>query len=60
MCKKDFIVKVHLKDYWEWRKGKLIQDAMPYVPRCQRELLISKTCDSCFKGLFNEPESDSK
>jgi hypothetical protein len=54
MCGKRTIVWVNQQDLEDWVKGKLIQDAMPYLSADIRELLISKTCPDCWKSLWNE------
>lgn len=40
------------EDFIEWKNGKLIQNAMPYLSAEQRELLISKTCPICWDRMF--------
>ena len=37
-----------------WKAGELIQNALPELSDEERELLISKTCDSCWNKLFPE------
>ena len=54
LCSKGFILHVHEKDLADWREGKLIQDAMPYLSASERELLISNICEDCFTKLFVE------
>ncbi len=41
-----------LEDIWSWQDGELIQNAMPYLSATERELLISRTCDSCWDKMF--------
>lgn len=43
-------------DFASWRKGELIQDAMPYLTAEERELLISGTCDDCWSEMFGQDE----
>lgn len=52
-CDNDFSFNVNPADLQEWEGGKLIQDAMPYLDKAQRELLISQTCDDCFSEMFS-------
>lgn len=41
----------------EWQAGGgYIQDLMPTLTAGERELLISGTCDSCWKEMFGEDE----
>lgn len=47
------------KDGFEaWRKGELIQRALPELDRTQRELMISGTCPNCFDKMFAEDEDE--
>ena len=44
-----------MKEYVAWKYTRaLIQDALPRVPKEERELLISGYCDDCWKKLFRE------
>jgi hypothetical protein len=52
LCKVPKKVSCTLEQYGAWRNGALIQDAMPNVPKDERELLISGTCGACFDKLF--------
>lgn len=60
-CGRSYIVLCTEKEYQKWRNGTLIQNAMPEVPKEQRELLISGICNSCWHELFQpQPESTTK
>jgi hypothetical protein len=59
VCQKVHKFTVKAKDYQDWVKGKYAQDAFPYLFAAQREMLISKTCPTCFDDMFKEPEEDS-
>lgn len=50
-CEKTINVKVNTSGYHDWKNGQLIQNALPELSRGDRELLISKTCDDCWKTL---------
>lgn len=39
-----------------YQKGALMQDAFPELTAGQREMLISGTCDNCWKKFFGESE----
>ena len=56
MCGESHCVAVNESDFYAWKGGKLIQDAMPYLSVGERELLISHTCDSCFDTLFGDDD----
>jgi hypothetical protein len=51
-CRKTFFVAVRREDYDKWRRGELIQKAMPYISADQRELFISQMCSTCFDELW--------
>jgi hypothetical protein len=60
MCRVEFVIVVPTESYLQWLRGELVQRALPMVPKEQRELLISGTCDKCFKALFEaDPEDDA-
>jgi hypothetical protein len=52
MCRGDFTIVVPTGNYLRWLGGVLVQTAFPMMPKEERELLISGTCDKCFKALF--------
>lgn len=47
-------------DEWEaYTNGnKLIQDALPSLTRGERELLLSRTCDACWKRVFRDEDQE--
>jgi hypothetical protein len=49
-------ILVNEADYDAWHNGVFIQDAFPYLTAGQRELMISSTCDTCWKEFFGEDE----
>jgi hypothetical protein len=51
-CKTKYSLLVNPKDIISWQAGKYIQDAMPYLSSAERELLISQTCDTCWKHMY--------
>jgi hypothetical protein len=48
---------INPEDLILWQAGTLIQECMDYLTAAERELLISQTCDNCWKNLFGEEES---
>lgn len=46
-----------LEQWQQWRRGTLIQQAMPDVSKEQRELLLSGICGECWNKIF-KPEQD--
>ena len=54
MCKQTKTLALPAYGYAAYKSGVLIQRAMPTVPACDRELLISQTCGPCFDKLFDE------
>lgn len=52
-CHKWYDIEVDKEDFNSWENGTyLIQDALPYLTKGERELLISNTCDSCWDKMF--------
>lgn len=64
LCGKEWYVAVPASEYLEWKKGRLIQDAMPSVSQDQREMLITGICPECWdkymKPLDDEDDEDSE
>lgn len=55
-CGESKSLLVNINDVIEWKSGKYIQDAMPYLDSADRELLISGTCGDCFENMFPNEE----
>lgn len=51
-CKNSVELLVNADDWMDWKRGKLIQDAMPYLSVSEREILISGICGTCFDNMF--------
>ena len=50
---------VNMEDVIKWQADMgLIQDLMPYLSADERELLISRTCGSCWDNLFGSYEDE--
>jgi hypothetical protein len=56
MCKTSHTLLVNITDVADWKLGKYIQDAMPYLSSDERELCISQTCGVCWDEMFGECE----
>jgi hypothetical protein len=57
-CLHVYAVVVDYDAYWDWvENGQAVQKCFPELSAGDRELLISSTCDSCFKKLF-PPEGE--
>ena len=41
-----------------WEEGAFIQDAMPELSAGDREMLISQTCDDCWRMMFGDDEDE--
>lgn len=57
-CGEEIPVSVRPNDLTDWKNGKLIQNAMPYLTPGERELFISGTCDKCWDKMFNIGDDD--
>ena len=56
-CHTEYDISVTEHEIQEWKlNGTFIQDAMPDVPAWQREMLISATCDNCWKEMFGDDD----
>lgn len=54
-CDKVFTFEVDEAGFEKWDSGKeFIQEALPDLSAGQRELLISGTCDDCWKQFFGD------
>lgn len=51
-CYQEQSLEVVYQDLLDWKAGKLIQFAMPYLNEIERELLISQTCEPCFDKMY--------
>ena len=57
LCRRIFTVLTNRDDVLSWLSGSgYIQDLMPYLSAIEREMLISGTCDDCWKELFGDEE----
>ena len=54
-CKVSVELLVNITDMTDWKLGKYIQDAMPYLSADERELCISQTCGVCWDEMFSDP-----
>lgn len=52
LCKETHVIYAYIEDVELWESGIHIQHAMPYLTADERELLISRTCGSCFDKMF--------
>lgn len=48
----EYILTVKLDDLYEWKDGKAIQDAMPYLESWEREILITGIGPNAWKKMF--------
>lgn len=49
-------IEADAQDYRDWQNGKLAQDAFPYLTPGEREMFISRICDTCWDSMFGEYE----
>lgn len=54
ICGTEYKIECYAKDYADWQKDKLIQDAFPYLSRDDRELLQTRTCGNCWEKYLYE------
>lgn len=51
-CRKTYDIKVFAEDITKYKNGVFVQDAFPYLSDDEREILVSKTCGTCFDKMF--------
>tara|TARA_R100000278_G_scaffold120286_1_gene102537 strand:+ start:1437 stop:1667 length:231 start_codon:yes stop_codon:yes gene_type:complete len=57
LCKQEYNILAKEQDIFDWLAGdKYIQDALDYLSASERELLISRVCDTCWKQLYPDTE----
>jgi len=55
VCGKNCTLLIDKQGFEDWLNGeKYIQDALPELTAGERELLISGTCDDCWKEIWGE------
>lgn len=56
-CDVAYTLKVQPIDMVAWQIGtKHVQEAFPYLSIGDRELLISRTCDTCWTAIFGDDD----
>ncbi len=56
-CGTEYAIIADRRDVESWLSGeRYIQDALHYLTAGERELFISRTCDDCWKILFDGVE----
>ena len=59
LCGLENSIWLNEQDFDDWQDDKgYIQDLLSYLTASERELLISGTCDSCWKELYGEDLDD--
>lgn len=59
LCGAQIDIYAYEKDINNWQAGKeYIQNCLAYLTAGERELLLSNTCDECWKKLFPNDEED--
>jgi len=58
-CRREYNIMADRDDMEAWLSGdKYIQDALAYLSPSERELLISSTCDTCWKKMYGEDDAE--
>ena len=58
-CGVVYTILANREDVVRWQTGEgYIQDVLAYLSAGERELLISGTCDNCWKNMFGSDEED--
>ncbi len=57
LCNTEYAISLNENDLDRWISGEsYIQECLDYLTPSERELLISETCDSCWKSMYGEDE----
>ena len=57
LCDKEYAIILDERDFDAWQNGDgYIQNVLGYLTAAERELLISQTCDDCWKKLYGEDD----
>lgn len=59
-CSCTYDLMVNPEDIIRWQAGEYIQDCMAYLSAAERELLISRTCDNCWKNMFGDDDAEEE
>ena len=57
-CHKQAALTVDVEGYNRWKRGELIQVALPALTADQREALITGVCPTCWDKMFPPDEED--
>jgi hypothetical protein len=59
-CKKTYDIPITEEDYQKWLSTPSgdVRDAADYLEAWQREMLISQTCDNCWKRMFGKSDCE--
>ena len=56
-CGRVYTLMINPEDMLLWQAGEgYIQDIFSYLSAAERELIISQTCDDCWKSMYGEDE----
>jgi hypothetical protein len=49
-------IEMEIEDFYEWQKGALIQQVLPYLSPSEREFLMTGSTDDEWDEIFKERE----
>ena len=56
-CGRVYTLMINPEDMLLWQAGEgYIQDIFSYLSSAERELMISQTCNDCWKSMYGEDE----
>jgi hypothetical protein len=57
LCGSEHGIWLNKKDFDDWQNNNgYIQDLLDYLTSSERELLISATCDDCWKRMYGDED----
>ena len=57
-CKVHHALRIARDDLARWKDGEFIQVAMPYLDASERELVLTRTCPTCWDDMFQGDEEE--
>ena len=61
ICSQEYNIIADRNDMEAWTSGdRYIQDCLSYLSPAERELLISRTCDKCWKHMYPEVDTEEQ
>ena len=58
-CNQEHDIPINIKHYETWMAGEgYIQEVASYLKPWEREMIISQTCDDCWKRMYGDDDCE--